>query len=85
MIAVILAMAVVLSVVKKLFKFAVILVAIVVLYIGYLYYTGEEIPKTADDLIENVSEKAEDAVQGLLGKSEDLKKKAKKIIKDTTP
>ena len=65
-IAVILAIAVVLSIVKKLFKFAAILIAICVLYIGYLYYTGEEIPKTADDLIENVSEKAEDAVEGLL-------------------
>ena len=84
-IAVILAIAVVFSVVKKLFKFAAILIAICVLYIGYLYYTGEEIPKTADDLIENVSAKAEDAVEGLLEKSEDLKKKAKKIIKDTTP
>ena len=84
-IAVILAIAVVLSIVKKLFKFAAILIAICVLYIGYLYYTGEEIPETSDDLIENVSEKAEDAVEGLLEKSEDLKKKAKKIIKDTTP
>ena len=55
------------------------------LYVGYLYYTGEEIPKTADDLIENVSEKAEDAVEGLLEKSEDLKKKVKKVIKDKTP
>ena len=84
-IAVILVIAVVLSIVKKLFKFAAILIAICVLYIGYLYYTGEEIPKTADDLIENVSENAEDAVEGLLEKSGDLKKKAKKIIKDTTP
>jgi len=33
----------------------------------------------------NISEKVEDAVEGLLEKSEDLKKKAKKIIKDTTP
>ena len=65
-IAVILAIAVVFSVVKKLFKFAAILIAICVLYIGYLYYTGEEIPKTADDLIENVSEKAEDAVEGFV-------------------
>ena len=73
-IAVILAIAVVFSVVKKLFKFAAILIAICVLYIGYLYYTGEEIPKTVDDLIENVSDKAED-----------LKVKAKKIIKEKTP
>ena len=84
-IAVMLAISVVLSIVKKLFKFAAILIAICVLYIGYLYYTGEEIPKTADDLIENVSEKAEDTVEGLLEKSVDLKKKAKKIIKNTTP
>ena len=84
-IAVILAIAVVFSVVKKLFKFAAILIAICVLYVGYLYYTGEEIPKTADDLIENVSEKAEDAVEGLRGKSENLKKKVKKVIKDKTP
>ena len=84
-IAVMLAISVVLSIVKKLFKFAAILIAICVLCIGYLYYTGEEISKTADDLIENVSEKAEDAVEGLLEKSEDLKKKAKKIIKNTTP
>ena len=84
-IAVILAIAVVFSLVKKLFKFAAILIAICVLYIGYLYYTGEEIPKTADDLIENVSEKTEGAVDGLREKSEDLKKKVKKVIKDKTP
>ena len=84
-IAVILTIAVVFSVVKKLFKFAVILIAICVLYIGFLYYTGEEIPETVDDLIENVSDRAEDAIEGLLEKSEDLKKKVKKVIKDKTP
>ena len=84
-IAVILAIAVVLSIVKKLFKFAAILIAICVLYIGYLYYTGEEIPETSDELIEDVSKRTEDAVEGLRGKSEDLKKKVKKVIKDKTP
>ena len=84
-IAVILAIAVVFSVVKKLFKFSAILIAICVLYLGYLYYTGEEIPKTADDLIENVNQKAEGAVEDLMKKTEDLKKKAKKIIKDKAP
>ena len=84
-ITVILAIAVVFSVVKKLFKFAVILIAICVLYVGYLYYTGEEIPETSDDLIEDVSKRTEDAVEGLLEKSEDLKKKVNKIIKDKSP
>jgi hypothetical protein len=53
--------------------------------VGYLYYTGEEIPETSDDLIEDVSKRTEDAVEGLLEKSEDLKKKVKKVIKDKTP
>ena len=70
---------------KKLFKFAVILIAICVLYVGYLYYTGEEIPETSDDLIEDVSKRTEEPVEGLLEKSEDLKKKVKKVIKDKTP
>ena len=84
-IAVLLAVAVVFSIVKKLFKFAIILLTICVLYVGYLYYTGEEIPETSDDLIEDVSKRTEDAVEGLLKKSEDLKKKVKKVIKDKTP
>ena len=84
-IAVILAIAVVFSVVKKLFKFAAILITICVFYVGYLYYTGEEIPETSDDLIENVSKRTEDAVEDLLEKSEDLKKKVEKNIKDKTP
>ena len=84
-IAVILAIAVVFSVLKKLFKFTVILITICVLYVGYLYYTGEEIPETSDDLIEDVSKRTEDAVEGLLEKSEDLKKNINNVIKDKTP
>ena len=84
-IAVIFTIVVGFSLVKKLFKFAVILIAICVLYLGYLHYTGEEIPVTSDDMIEDVSKRTEDAVEELLDKSEDLKKKVKKVIKDKTP
>jgi len=84
-IAVILAVVVVFTVVKKLFKFAVILIAICVLYVGYLYCIGEEIPETSDDLIEDVIKRSEDGVDDLLDKSEDLIKQAKKLIKDKTP
>ena len=84
-IAVILAIAVVFSVVKKLFKFAVILIALCMLYVGYLYYIGEEIPETSNDLIEDVSKRTENAVEGLLEKSEDLKKTIKKVIKEKAP
>jgi Ca2+/Na+ antiporter len=84
-IAVILAVVVVFTVVKKLFKFAVILIAICVLYVGYLYYIGEEIPETSDDLIEDVIKRSEDGVDDLLDKSEDLIKQANQFIKDKTP
>ena len=84
-IAVILAVVVVFTVVKKLFKFAVILIAICVLYVGYLYYIGEEIPETSDDLIEDVIKRSEDGVDDLLDKSEDLIKQANKHIKDKSP
>ena len=84
-IAVLLAVSVVFSVVKKLFKFAVVLIAICVLYVGYLYYTGDEMPKTSDDLMEDVSKRTEDTVEDLLDQSEDLKKKVKKVIEDKTP
>ena len=84
-IAVLLTVSVVFSVVKKLFKFAAVLIAICVLYVGYLYYIGEEVPKTSDDLMEDVSKRTEDAVEGLLDKSEDLIKQADKLIKDKTP
>ena len=84
-IAVLLTVSVVFSVVKKLFKFAVILIAICVVYVGFLYFIGEEIPKTSEDFIEDVSKRTEDAVEGLLDKSEDLIKQADKLIKDKTP
>jgi len=84
-IAVLLAVAVVFSIVKKLFKFAIILLTICVLYVGYLYYTGEEIPETTDDLIKGISKQTENAVDDLIDKSEDLKKKVKKAIKDKSP
>ena len=84
-IAVLLAVSVVFSVVKKLFKFATILLTIGMIYVTYLYYTGEEIPQTTDDLIEDISKQTENAVDDLIDKSEDLKKKVKKAIKDKSP
>jgi len=84
-IAVILAIAVVFSVVKKLFKLVVISITICALYIGYLHYSGAEFPETADDLIEDVSKRTEGAVEDLLDKSEELIKKADEFIDKKTP
>ena len=71
-----------LAIFNKLFKFVMILLLILVLYAGYLYYTGEEPPEIVKETIkevkklevEELKEKAEDVVK-------DLKKKAKKKLK----
>ena len=83
-IAIILAIAIIFTLIKKIFKFAVIIIAMCVLYLGYLYYIGEEIPETVNSLIEDVGEKAGKVTEDLLEKSENLYEKAEQLIKDKT-
>ena len=84
-IAVLLAISVVFSIIRKLFKFAVIIIACIVIYIGYLHYSGEEVPQSMDELIEDIEKKSGSATEKLLKGSEKLIKKADKLIKDKTP
>ncbi len=39
------------SLLKKLVKLVMYMVAIIVVYLAYLYYSGEEIPKNVDELM----------------------------------
>ena len=84
-ITVLLAISVVFSIIKKLFKFAVIIIACIVIYIGYLHYSGSEVPQTMDELIEGIEEKTGPAADKLLKGSEELINKADKLLKDKTP
>ena len=84
-IAVLLAISVVFSIIRKLFKFAVIIIACIVIYIGYLHCLGLEVPQTMDELIEGIEEKSGPATDKLLKESENLIKKADKFIKDKNP
>ena len=84
-IAVLLAISVVFSIIKKLFKFAVIIIACIVIYIGCLHYSGSEVPQTMDELIDGIEEKSGPAADKLLKGSEELIKKTDKFIKDKTP
>jgi uncharacterized protein YoxC len=84
-IAVLLAISVVFSIIRKLFKFAVIIIACIVIYIGYLHYSGSEVPQTMDELIEGIEEKTVPAADKLLKGSEELINKADKLLKDKTP
>ena len=55
--AVIIGITLVLSVIKRFFKLIVISTAILVIYVGYLYYTGQKIPETREEILEHGTEK----------------------------
>ena len=65
------------SLLKKLVKFVMYILAIIVLYLAYLYYSGKEIPKNVDELMNQGKETIE-KVGGQMIDNID------KIIKDNT-
>ena len=68
-----------LAIFKKLFKFVMILLLILVLYAGYLYYTGEKVPESLKEAIEDVKEIDLDELKE---SAEDMLKDAEKKVKE---
>ena len=68
-----------LAIFKKLFKFVMILLLILVLYAGYLYYTGEKVPESLKEAIEDVKELDLDELKE---SAEDMLKDAEKKVKE---
>ena len=69
-IAVILSALILYSLIKKLVKLVLYLIAIFVIYLGYLYFTGQDLPTDVNDIldkgretIENVGEKLDEVIQ----------------------
>ena len=54
-IAIILSALILYSLVKKLVKLMLYLVAILIIYLGYLYFTGQELPKNINEIIDQGS------------------------------
>ena len=81
--AVVLALIIVIGLVKKLVKLAVFVIAIFVLFIGYLVYTGQEVPTSLDDIKKSVQEGVIDPGKEMLKeKAEEAKDKAAEKIKE---
>ena len=78
-VGVIIAVLVTLAIFKKLFKFVVFLLLILVIYTGYLYYTGEEAPESLKEAIEDVKELD---LNELKESAEDMLKDAEKKVKE---
>ena len=68
-----------LAIFKKLFKFVIILLLILILYAGYLYYTGEEAPESLKEAIEDIKELDLDELKE---SAEDMLKDAEKKVKE---
>ena len=54
-IAIILSALILYSLVKKLVKLMLYLIAILIIYLGYLYFTGQELPKNINEIIDQGS------------------------------
>ncbi len=72
--AVIFAVLIVFGVIKKLFKLAMIILAAFVIYIAYLLWTGQDIPKSFDGI--------KDSVKETISRSKDNAEETKENIKD---
>ena len=59
-VVIVLAILILFSVIKKLIKLALVTVAILTLYLGYLAYTDKEVPTTPEELKETIQEKIEE-------------------------
>ena len=64
------------------FKYLVVLISLCICYIGYLAYMGEEIPQTTDELIDDISKKAGDAVEVIKDKTDDALNEANFLLKN---
>lgn len=83
---VILAVLIVFGLIKKLFKLAMIVLAAFVIYVAYLLWTGQDIPKSfdgiKDSVKETVSRSKENTEETKDGIKDAAKKKAGEAVKD---
>ncbi len=81
--AVVLALVIVIGFVKKLVKLAVLVLALLVLFIGYLAWTGKEVPTSMEDIQKTIQEEVIDPGKEMLkDKAEEAKDKAVEKVKE---
>tara|TARA_B100000686_G_scaffold261526_1_gene274523 strand:- start:86 stop:415 length:330 start_codon:yes stop_codon:yes gene_type:complete len=81
-IAVILGILLAYALVKKVIKLILTIGILLVLYVIYLNYTGQEIPKNMDELKESVSEKVDKVKEATSESMNDAKESTRKIVEE---
>ncbi len=80
--AVVLAIFIVFSVIKKLFKLAMIVLAAFVIYIAYLMWTGQDIPTSFDGIKDSVKETISRSKDNVEETKDAAKKKAGEVVEE---
>ena len=78
--AVILTILLAYALIKKVIKLIFTTGVILVIYVIYLNYTGEEVPKNMDDLKESVSEKVEMVKEATAESINEAKESTRKVV-----
>ena len=81
-IAVILGILLAYALVKKVIKLILTIGILLVLYVIYLNYTGQEIPKNMDDLKESVSDKVDKVKEATSESMNEAKESTRKIVEE---
>ena len=79
-IAVILTILLAYALIKKVIKLILTTGVILVIYVIYLNYTGQEVPKNMDDLKESVSEKVEMVKEATAESINEAKESTRKVV-----
>ena len=79
-IAVILTILLAYALIKKVIKLIFTTGVILVIYVIYLNYTGQEVPKNVDDLKESVSEKVEMVKEATAESINEAKESTRKVV-----
>ena len=79
-IAVILTILLAYALIKKVIKLVFTTGVILVIYVIYLNYTGQEVPKNMDDLKESVSEKVEMVKEATTESINEAKESTRKVV-----
>ncbi len=63
------------SILKKLMKLLVYVLVVIIIYFGYLYYTGVELPSSTDELKEQINDDVDKVKKQIEKTTEDVKEK----------
>ncbi len=70
------------AIIKKIIKLVISIGVILIMYVLYLNYTGQDVPKTVEDLKESVSGNVDKAKKMASKSIENVKESSRKIVEE---